>query len=373
MIEKLTESEERLCRFPGCRRPAIASEGTGRPPEYCDDSTHTRGAAWRARQRLTGATPASRDEARPVDAARQRASEIRGQVAGMAELLESQLRAIVEELRIVADPEAAEAQLEAMSSETAEQVAAANARATRAEQAQRRAEAERTEADAAAMEATEEATALSAQLASVQEQLTGAAAERDLVLADLAVAQDAAAARERELLALVSQLEEGQALAQRLLEQVTAERDGALARADTARAAQAEAEERARGAVRSAEAETKRATRAEAATEKAAVRLEKSLAQVEALGRDLADLRAQAATLAAERDAARADAAREREHGDQRVGDLVAAHERAMTGLQADVERTRADAREQRTRADQAEAKLGGTPPAPGKRAPRGK
>jgi hypothetical protein len=26
--------------------------GTGRPPEYCDDPSHNRAAAWRARQKL---------------------------------------------------------------------------------------------------------------------------------------------------------------------------------------------------------------------------------------------------------------------------------------------------------------------------------
>jgi len=34
-------------------------DGAGRPPEYCDDSTHNRGAAWRARRaaRAAGARP----------------------------------------------------------------------------------------------------------------------------------------------------------------------------------------------------------------------------------------------------------------------------------------------------------------------------
>ena len=71
----------------------------------------------------------------------------------MIEHLGQQLTVLVEELRTVGDPDAVEAQLEAVSSEAAEQVATANARATRAEQGQRRAEAEKAEADAAATDA----------------------------------------------------------------------------------------------------------------------------------------------------------------------------------------------------------------------------
>jgi colicin import membrane protein len=129
-----TETERRICRFPGCLRPAAAAQaGAGRPPEYCDDSAHNRTAAWHARRRLraeqSGHTAGV--EQRPVDAARQRASELHGQVAGMMEHLGQQLQRLVEELRTVADPEAAELQIEA--------VAIAAARASRAEQAQRRA------------------------------------------------------------------------------------------------------------------------------------------------------------------------------------------------------------------------------------------
>src|SRR5665811_1601140 len=134
------ETAQRTCRFPGCERLVPPSEGgTGRPPEYCDDPGHTRAAAWRARRRLAQETAGRRveDEERPVDAARQRASELRGQVAGMVEHLGQQLNALVDELRTVADPDAAEAQIESVTTDAAEQVAAAAARASRAEQGQR--------------------------------------------------------------------------------------------------------------------------------------------------------------------------------------------------------------------------------------------
>ena len=103
------QTEQRTCRFPGCARPAVAAEaGTGRLPEYCDDEGHNRAAAWRTRRRL-GTEPARslEEEKRPVDAARQRASEIRGQVAGMVEHLGQQLNTLVEELRTAGDPDAA--------------------------------------------------------------------------------------------------------------------------------------------------------------------------------------------------------------------------------------------------------------------------
>ena len=103
--------DEKLCRFPGCPLPAAASEsGSGRPPEYCDDSSHNRAAAWHACRRLRAEQTShlAGAEQRPVDAARQRASELHGQVAGMIEHLGQQLQGLVEELRTVADPEAAE-------------------------------------------------------------------------------------------------------------------------------------------------------------------------------------------------------------------------------------------------------------------------
>ena len=98
--------EQRACRFPGCERPTVPSDGVGRPAEYCDDPLHTRASAWRERQKLSqGPLPV---EARPVDAARQRASMITGQVTGMIEHLGQQLGVLVDELRTVGDPEAVE-------------------------------------------------------------------------------------------------------------------------------------------------------------------------------------------------------------------------------------------------------------------------
>ena len=135
VMRDATETERRICRFPACRRTAADSQsGTGRPPEYCDDSAHNRTAAWHARRRLRTEQSghAAGMEQRPIDAARQRASELHGQVAGMIEHLNQQLKVLLEELRTVADPEAAELQIDAVTSEAAEQVATAAAHASRA-------------------------------------------------------------------------------------------------------------------------------------------------------------------------------------------------------------------------------------------------
>src|SRR5680860_1047951 len=200
MSDQLQQTEPRTCRFPGCERPAVSADaGTGRPPEYCDDDGHNRAAAWRARRRLTAEpTRNVEDEKRPVDAARQRAGELRGQVAGMVEHLGQQLTALVEELRTVADPDAAEAQIESVTTDAAEQVAAAAARASRAEQGQRRAEAERAEADAAAVEASEVTDQVSADLEEVRGQLTEREREREQLAAELDQTRAAAEAAQKQ-------------------------------------------------------------------------------------------------------------------------------------------------------------------------------
>ncbi|WP_141680153.1 hypothetical protein [Tessaracoccus lapidicaptus] len=119
----------------------------------------------------------------------------------MIEHLGQQLSVLVDELRTVGDPEAVEAQLEAVSSEAAEQVASAHARATRAEQAQRRAEAEKAEADAAASEATVSLEQLTATLDQVRLDLAETTQARDQLSDELAalraaMAPDQEAARE---------------------------------------------------------------------------------------------------------------------------------------------------------------------------------
>jgi colicin import membrane protein len=131
-------TEMRTCGFPGCEEPTEATSGAGRPAGYCSDPAHNRAAAWRARRaEADTADHPVEDDKLPVDAARQRASALHAQVSGMFEHMQHQLVALVGEMRTVADPDAAEAQIEAITSDAAEQVTSASARANRAEVATR--------------------------------------------------------------------------------------------------------------------------------------------------------------------------------------------------------------------------------------------
>lgn len=217
-MSEQTRTEQRWCRYPGCERRAEPGESeAGRPPGYCKDPRHNRAAAWRARRRLAtepGQQPVEDD--RPVDAARERASAIRAQVAGMIDVLNSQLESLVEELRTTGDPDAAAAQIEAVTAQAAEQVATANARASRAEQGQHQAEADRVDADAAAVEAT--AAAETAQEALQQAQAEAEANERAL--------QEAARARD-ETREQLDQVRAERDTVQAQFETVTGQRDAA--------------------------------------------------------------------------------------------------------------------------------------------------
>ena len=367
MSDVVQQTDQRTCRFPGCERPAVAAEaGTGRPPEYCDDEGHNRAAAWRARRRLS-AEPArsAEDEKRPVDAARQRASEIRGQVAGMVEHLGVQLNALVEELRTVADPDAAEAQIESVTSEAAEQVASASARASRAEKAQRQAEAERVEADAAAVEASELAEQQQATLTELGGQLDLQGQALEQVTVELAETRTAGETRDRQAQAELVELREQLAATQARLAETEQARADATVRAETAVAGRAEAEERARGAVARADEEADRAKRAEADLVLVREQLDQLRTEREGLREEISALRGTVATVTVERDASRADAERERAHGDQRVADLRTSQDQQLEQIRIELTEARQDAREQRSRADTAEART--TPPAAGK------
>lgn len=333
--------EERICRFPGCRRPAVASgTGTGRPPEYCDDPAHTRASAWRARQGL-GENIARAAEARPVDTARQRASEITGQVTGMIEHLGQQLAALVEELRTVGDPEAAEAQIESVASEAAEQVAAANARASRAEQAQRRAEAEKDEADAAAEEATRQNEELTDALAGVNADLASEREGSGQLASELTQARAAAAADREQAQAEAEQLRADLEAVRAHLGQVEQERDVAAKRAEAQERARAEAEQRAGAAESRAKAEEERADRGDAATELVRGQLESARTDLERTREVVGELRGTLAKLTAEREAAKADVERERAHGEQRVQDLHNTYGRQVDQLRDELIQTR--------------------------------
>ncbi len=363
-----TATEQRICRYPGCRRPAAESQsGAGRPPEYCDDSAHNRTAAWHARRRLRTEQSghAAGIEQRPIDAARRRASELHGQVAGMIKHLNQQLEVLLEELRTVADPEAAELQIETVTSEAAEQVATAAARASRAEQARQRAEAERGEADSAAEEASALSEQLRAGLEEARQQLTEAETERDRVNAELAGALAAVDAERNQFAAKLADLADQLAVVEARLVEAHGDRDAAIRRAEAALVVQSQAEERSHNAVERADAESARAARAEDAVES----LRQSLVQADRRAADLRDevseLREKLAVMNAQRDAAMHDAEREKIHGQERVIDLRARHEEEnrrlseeVAELRGELNRARDEARELRSRADRAEARF---------------
>lgn len=341
MSENPAAVEKRTCRFPGCQRPPEAPEAsTGRPPEYCDDPTHNRASAWRARQQVSD-TATRVAEARPVDSARQRASEITGQVTGMIEHLGQQLSVLLEELRTVGDPEAAEAQIESVSTEAAEQVAAANARATRAEQTQRRAEAQKDEADAAAEEATRASEQSAQELSGVREELHAAQAREERLAAELAEVRAAAAVELGEAQAENSGLQAELESVRVQLERTERDRDTALTRVEAEENARNEAEQRATGAVQRAELEAARADREETAAAEVRAQLESLRAEYDAVREAAGEMRSRVAALTAERDAAKTDVDREREHGEQRVKDLRETYGRQIDQLRDELAQAR--------------------------------
>jgi len=101
---------------------------------------------------------------RPVSMAAARGGALRDELLRTAETLSSQLDRVVGELRTLSDPDAAAAQIETVTTETARQVAEAEARASRATAAERTARAASAEANAAASD-------LDGQLAAAREEI----------------------------------------------------------------------------------------------------------------------------------------------------------------------------------------------------------
>lgn len=338
------ESEQRTCRFPGCSRPPAEPEpgATGRPPEYCTDPAHTKGAAWRARERQRkDAGPVV--ETRPVDAARRRAGEITGQLTGMAELLADQLAVVLEQLRTLTDPDAAAAQIEAVTTETAEQVAAANARASRAEAATRQAELDRAEADDAADEATTRAVELEAALAAADAERAAAVEHSANLETELMTTQEQAAQAHQEASEQLEQLRDTVRTVQDRATTAEQQRDAATSKAQSADRAQAAAEQRATDAETRTATEEDRRTQAETLAGTLREQLDTTREQLQAAREATGEARSALAVATAERDAARQDVQREQAHAEQRVVDLRGAYDAQLAQLRDELSQVRTE------------------------------
>jgi hypothetical protein len=59
----MTESETKLCIYPGCERPAVPPHPLGGPqPSFCELEEHNALTAHQERQRLAGAPSVSNEE-----------------------------------------------------------------------------------------------------------------------------------------------------------------------------------------------------------------------------------------------------------------------------------------------------------------------
>jgi len=329
-------TDVRTCRFPGCAEPVDAAPAVGRPPGYCTDPAHNRAAAWRARRAEVGQgqSPAD-DDSLPVDAARQRASMLNAQVAGMVELFQEQLALLVGELHTIADPDAAEAQIEAVKADAAEQVASAAARANRAETAMREAEADRAEADAAATDSAVQVDDLRTALEDLEQR--AATLEKDLVIAT----EDAVRAA-TEIATLTGQVAalgtENTAMTAQLVD--------ARETLTTTAAAKDEAVSAARDAAVRASSSTARAERADSEAASTRDQLDQARTERESARSEALVLTGHLATAVSERDSAVVEAARERSYAEQRVTDVGAVYEQQIALLRAELEQSRTNGRE---------------------------
>lgn len=303
-VEELPEGAERTswgevkhrgqCRYPWCRNPAEASEATtGRPAGFCDlekpDGTraHTKGSAFRERKRLeaeaaggvAAAVPAivsDADETRPHQTASLRGAALLDAVRADAKAEHAAAASrlakwehLVEQLMVIADPEAAGVDIETVRSAAAEEVAKAEGALARETKARISAEeklaitkADLEEAEAAIVEFDAEKTR---QLQDAQTRIEAAEAGRDAAVAEAEAAKTKAA----EDIAAAAEANRAQ------LERVRAEAAAAVKAAqDEASAKAAAAAEASRLVQEKATADVEAARAAQAHAENEKVRAE---------------------------------------------------------------------------------------------------
>src|ERR1035441_2683918 len=154
------------CRYPGCENPPESASGPGRRPQYCPDPAHTPVTAWRERKRQAdaehGTATSEAETSQPVTMARMTGAELLRQMRDLASTLAATAERLTGTVETMADPTAAEAEVEASRAAAEQRGAAADAQ---------RAEAERRAAIADQMRAAAEEAAedMSQQLAAEQD------------------------------------------------------------------------------------------------------------------------------------------------------------------------------------------------------------
>lgn len=179
-----------VCNYPGCTRPLAKSTGPGRPSEYCELPDHTRWRAWRERQRLQqeAETPTENVTVTlkgPVATARLRADELLTQFRTLADQLGTTLTAAVAEMNTLADPGAAEAQVQAVQADAARRIAEAEIAAAAAEQSRRDAYDARLRAEEAAEDAARAAEDAEDRIAGADTRTAAAVRDRDDALREV--------------------------------------------------------------------------------------------------------------------------------------------------------------------------------------------
>jgi len=260
------------CAYPDCpNEPRPARDGAGARPKYCGLSDpvtgrpHSALAAFRRRQEAErqASGPAQPDDlGRPVTMATARAAQLRDSIRADVQALMGHLTGALAQLERTADPQAAEAQLEAVQAEAAGQVADARAELAREAQRRQRADTDADEARTAAVEADQQLRAADAARRDAEARAEAASSD---AAAQIQRARDQAAAEVNQARqqAQTALQQAGQQIAEAhraAAEQITAlerERDQARQQARQ-QAAEATAE------VRQAEQQLARAQQAEA-------------------------------------------------------------------------------------------------------------
>lgn len=331
------------CGYPDCaNQPRPARDGAGARPKYCglpDPVTgrpHSALTAFRRRQeaeRVIAGTPAQPDDlGRPVTMATARAAQLRDGIRDDVQSLLDKLTGALAQLERTADPEAAEAQLETVQAEAAEQIADTRAELARQTQRRQRAEADADEARTAALEA--DGCMQAAQVAQAQAEQAAAHADTAARAARADADREVRAVREQAEAQVATALADaarqvtaaradadaqiGQMRAER--DTATGDRDGALQRAEQADRRADTQISRAVQAEQDARGELER-VRADAERERDTLR-QGFEARIAALEQTRADLRARGERAESEADTER----RERARLSARLEELLAAH-----------------------------------------------